>query len=66
LFADADADTDSGRERAAAIYSPIHTAKLKGIATEAWLRHVLTPIADHSVHRVDDFLPATCNLPAAP
>ena len=50
---------------AAAIYSLIGTGKLNGVDPEAWLRHVLTHIADHPVNRVDDFLPWNCNLPAA-
>ena len=54
------AGADSGGERAAAIYSLIGTAKLGGIDPEAWLRHVLTNIADHPVNRVDDFLPWNC------
>jgi transposase len=59
------AGADSGGERAAAIYSLIGTAKLNGVDPEAWLRHVLTHIADHPVNRVDEFLPWNCNLPAA-
>ena len=35
-----------------------------GVAPKAWLRHVLTHIADRPVNRVDDFLPWNCNLPA--
>ena len=58
------AGADSGGERAAAIYSLTGTAKLNGVDPEAWLRHVLTHIADHPVNRVDDFLPWNCNLPA--
>jgi len=58
------AGADSGGERAAAIYSLIGTAKLNGVDPAAWLRHVLTYIADHPVNRVDDFLPWNCILPA--
>ena len=54
------AGADSGGERAAAIYSLIGTAKLNGVDPEAWLRHVLTQIADHPVNRVDDLLPWNC------
>jgi len=51
------AGADSGGERAAAIYSLIGTAKLCSIDPEAWLRYVLTHIADHPVNRVEEFLP---------
>ena len=51
---------DTGGERAAAMYGLIGTAKLNGIDPEAWLRHVLTHIADHPINRVDDFLPWNC------
>ncbi|MPQ55145.1 transposase domain-containing protein [Duganella sp. FT27W] len=32
---------------------------------EAWLRHVLTHIADQPVHQVNNLWPWNCNLPAA-
>lgn len=48
---------DSGGERAAAMYSLIVSAKLNGIDPQAYLRHVLTHIADHPVNRVDKLLP---------
>jgi len=51
------AGADSGGERAAAIYSLIGTAKLNGINPEAYLRHVLTVIADHPINRIEDLLP---------
>ena len=38
---------DSGGERVAAIYLLIGRPKLNGVAPEAWLRRVLTHIADH-------------------
>ncbi len=53
LFAGADA----GGERAAAIYSLIGTAKLNGLDPEAYLREVLSRIADHPINRVDELLP---------
>lgn len=51
------AGADSGGERAAAMYSLIGSARLNGIDPEAWLRHVLTHIADYPITRVEDFLP---------
>ncbi|ARL87133.1 IS66 family transposase [Burkholderia pseudomallei] len=51
------AGADSGGERAAAIYSLIGTAKLNGLDPEAYLRAVLTRIADHPSNRVEDLLP---------
>ena len=51
------AGSDAGGERAAAIYSLIGSAKLNGIDPEAYLRDVLTHIADHPVNRIDELLP---------
>jgi len=48
---------DSGGERAAAMYSLIVSAKLNGIDPQAYLRHVLTHIADHPINRVSELLP---------
>lgn len=48
---------DSGGERAAAMYSLIGSAKLNGLDPQAYLRHVLTHIADHPVKRIDELLP---------
>lgn len=48
---------DSGGERAAAMYSLIVSAKLNGVDPQAYLRHVLTYIADHPVNLVDELLP---------
>ncbi|MFT5591639.1 MAG: transposase, partial [Bradyrhizobium sp.] len=48
---------DSGGERAAAMYALIGTAKLNGIDPEAYLRHVLTHIADHPINQINDLLP---------
>jgi transposase len=51
------AGSDSGGERAAAIYSLIGTAKLNGIDPEAYLRTLLQRIADHPISRISELLP---------
>lgn len=49
--------SDAGGKRAATMYSLLGTAKLNNINPEAYLRHVLTVIADHPVNRVNELLP---------
>jgi hypothetical protein len=49
--------SDTGGERAAAIYSLVETAKLNGLDPEAYLREVLGRIADHPINRIDELLP---------
>jgi transposase len=49
--------SDTGGERAAAIYSLIGTAKLNDIDPEAYLRYVLERIAEHPINRIDELLP---------
>ncbi|MGA2843681.1 MAG: IS66 family transposase, partial [Steroidobacteraceae bacterium] len=51
------AGSDTGGERAAAIYSLIGTAKLNDRDPEAYLRMVLSRIADHPVSRIGEMLP---------
>ena len=43
------AGSDSGGERAAAMYTLIGSAKLNGIDPELYLRHVLSIIADYPI-----------------
>jgi transposase len=51
------AGSDSGGESAAAFYTLIQSAKLNAIDPEAYLRDVLTRIAEHPINRIDEFLP---------
>jgi len=51
------AGSDSGGERAAAMYSLIGSAKLNGIDPEAYLSDVLARIADHPIRRIEELLP---------
>lgn len=60
------AGSDSGGERAAAIYSLIGTAKLNGLDPEAYLRDVLTRIVDHPVNRIHELLPWKASSDSSP
>jgi transposase len=56
------AGSDSGGERAAAIYTLIGTAKLNGVDPEAYLSTVLARVADHRINRIDQLLPWNLSL----
>jgi transposase len=51
------AGSDAGGERAAAVYTLVETAKLNGLDPEAYLREVLSRIADHPINRIAQLLP---------
>jgi hypothetical protein len=44
-------------ERAADIYSLTGSAKLNGLDPEAYLRELLTRIADHPINRIEELFP---------
>jgi transposase len=51
------AGSDRGGDRAAAMYTLIETAKLNSLDPEAYLRDILTRIADHPNNRIEELLP---------
>jgi hypothetical protein len=51
------AGSDRGGQRAAAMYSLLVTAKMNDVDPQAWLADVLTRIAEHPAHRLDQLLP---------
>jgi hypothetical protein len=58
--------SDRGGERAAAMYGLIVTAKMNGVDPQAWLADVLTRIAAHPAHRLDELLPWNWRLKSIP
>ena len=49
--------SDRGGQRAAMMYSLIVTAKMNDVDPQAWLADVLSRIASHPAHRLDELLP---------
>lgn len=49
--------SDRGGQRAAMMYSLIVTAKMNHVDPQAWLADVLSRIAAHPMHRLDELLP---------
>src|SRR5882762_5744204 len=59
------AGSDRGGQRAAAMYSLIITAKMNKVDPQAWLADVLSRIAAHPAHRLDELLPWNWTPPAS-
>src|SRR4051812_311604 len=57
--------SDRGGQRAAAMYSLIVTAKMNGVDPQAWLADILSRIAGHPAHRLDELLPWNWTPPAS-
>jgi transposase len=51
------AGSDTGGERAAMMYTLIESAKMNGLDPEAYLRQVISRIADHPARRINELLP---------
>jgi len=51
------AGSDRGGRRAAAMYSLIVTCKMNDVDPQAWLADVLSRIAEHPAHKLDELLP---------
>jgi hypothetical protein len=49
--------SDRGGQRAAVLYTLIHTAKLNDVDPQAWLADVLARIAEHPARKLDELLP---------
>jgi transposase len=47
------------------MYNLIGSAKLNGLDSEAYLREMLTRIADHPIHRIAELLPGNINPTSA-
>jgi transposase len=62
------AGSDSGGERAAAMYTLIGTAKLCGLDPQAYLQYVLEHIAEHPINCIDKLLPwnVAAQIPSLP
>jgi transposase len=58
------AGSDSGGRRAALFYTLVRTAVLNGLEPEAFLRDVITRIANHPINRLAELLPWNWQPPA--
>ena len=61
------AGSDRGGERAAALYTLVVTAQLNGLNPEAYLKDILSRIADgHPINRIDELMPWRMTAATAP
>ena len=51
------AGSDRGGQRAAVMFTLIHTAKLNDVDPQAWLADVLARLPDHPAKRIHELLP---------
>ena len=58
------AGSDRGGQRAAVMFTLVHTAKLNNVDPQAWLRDVLSRIADHKNNDLAALLPWNWRQPA--
>ena len=56
------ANSDSGGEHAAVLYSLIGTCRLNNVEAEKWLRYVIEHIQEWPANRVRDLLPWKVDL----
>jgi transposase len=51
------AGSDAGGRRAAILYTPTATARLNGLAPEAYLHFVIARVGEHPIKRIEELLP---------
>ena len=56
------AGSDDGGRRAAIAYTLIETAKMNSLDPEAYLRNIISRIADHPIKRIGELLPWNVSL----
>ena len=60
------AGSDTGGDRAAAIYTIVQTAKMNDLNPEAYLRDTLARVAEgHPINRIDELMPWPTGIAAA-
>ena len=60
------AGSDTGGDRAAAVYTIVQTAKLNGVNPETYLTDTLSKIAEgHPINKIDQLMPWQMSAPAS-